>query len=215
MQSSDVLKKIGQLKIVPVVALESPDQAAPLSDALIAGGLPIIEITFRTVAAQSAIQSLCKRSDLLVGAGTVLNIDTVKKAVDAGAKFIVSPGFNPKVVSYCVQQGIPITPGACTPTEIEMALDHGLTAVKFFPCEAMGGLKMLKAIAPVFGMMKFMPTGGITAENLLSYLQFPPVLACGGSWIVTKELISAKRFDDITDLTRKAVAIAAQSTPTK
>ena len=211
MPSADVLQQIGGLKIVPVVALDSVDQAAPLSDALIAGGLPIIEITFRTAAAQSAIQALCKRTDLLVGAGTVLNIDTVKKAVDAGAKFIVSPGFNPKVVSYCVDQKIPVTPGACTPTEIEMALDHGLNAVKFFPCEAMGGLKTIKAISPVFPMMKFMPTGGITAENLLLYLQFPPILACGGSWIVTKDLIAAKNFAAITDLTRKAVAIASQA----
>jgi 2-dehydro-3-deoxyphosphogluconate aldolase/(4S)-4-hydroxy-2-oxoglutarate aldolase len=145
----------------------------------------------------------------------VLNVDTVKQAVDAGARFIVSPGFNPKVVSYCVEQKIPITPGTSNPTDIEMALDHGLSVVKFFPAEAMGGLKTLKAIAAPYGMMRFIPTGGITLANLADYLQFPKVLACGGSWMVTQELLGGRKFKDIAQITRNAVELAEKTRPTK
>jgi 2-dehydro-3-deoxyphosphogluconate aldolase/(4S)-4-hydroxy-2-oxoglutarate aldolase len=151
---------------------------------------------------------LAKRGDLLVGAGTVLNVDTVKRAVDAGAKFIVSPGLNPNVVGYCVEQKIPITPGIATPTEIEMALDHGLSVVKFFPAESIGGIKTLKAFSAPYGMIKFIPTGGVGPENLAEYLKFPKVLACGGSWMVGKELLSGKQFDRVRELTRQAVLMA-------
>jgi 2-dehydro-3-deoxyphosphogluconate aldolase/(4S)-4-hydroxy-2-oxoglutarate aldolase len=204
----EVLKKIADLRIVPVVALDSASDALPLGEALLAGGLPLAEITFRTAAAEESIRLLAGKSDLLVGAGTVLNVETVKRAVGAGAKFIVSPGFNPKVVRYCVEQNIPITPGTATPTEIEMALDQGLNVVKFFPAEAVGGLKTLKAIAAPYGMMRYIPTGGITPENLPTYLAFKPILAVGGTWMVTKELIAAKEFAKITTLTRQAVELA-------
>jgi len=211
--SKDVLKRIGELKIIPVVSIENASDAGALGDALLSAGLPLAEVTFRTEAAAEAIRLLASRGNILVGAGTVLNVDTVKRAVDAGAKFIVSPGFNPKVVSYCVQQEIPITPGTCTPTDIEMALDHGVKVVKFFPSEAVGGLKTIKLLAGPYGMMRFIPTGGITVENLESYLKFPPILAVGGSWMVAKDLIAAKRFDQITQLTREAVEAAKRARP--
>jgi len=205
---NDVLSRIAALRIVPVVSLEQAADAPALADALVAGGLPIVEITFRTDAAQQAIRQLAGRDNLLVGAGTVLNVDTAKRAVDAGARFIVSPGFNPKVVAWCVDAGVTITPGTATPTDIEMALDHGLSVVKFFPAEPLGGLNMLKAISAPYGMMQFMPTGGIGPENLAEYLRFPKVIACGGSWMAPKESIAAKRFAEITELTRQAVCIA-------
>jgi 2-dehydro-3-deoxyphosphogluconate aldolase/(4S)-4-hydroxy-2-oxoglutarate aldolase len=205
---NDVLSRIEALRIIPVVSIEQATDAPALGDALVAGALPIAEITFRTDAAEASIRALARRGDLLVGAGTVLNVETAKRAVDAGAEFIVSPGFNPKVVSWCIKTGVPITPGVATPTDIEMALDHGLTVVKFFPSEPLGGLKMLKAIAAPFAMMRFIPTGGIDASNLAEYLRFSRVLACGGSWMVTKELLGEKRFGQVTELTRQAVAIA-------
>jgi 2-dehydro-3-deoxyphosphogluconate aldolase / (4S)-4-hydroxy-2-oxoglutarate aldolase len=206
----DILSRIGELKIIPVISLDDAADAVPLGEALAAGGLPIIEITFRTQAAEQAIRALANGNQLLVGAGTVLNVDTAKRAVDAGAKFIVSPGFNPKVVSWCIGAGVAITPGTATPTDIEMALDHGLSVVKFFPAEAMGGIRMLKAVAAPYGMMRFVPTGGIGPENLEEYLKFPKVLACGGSWMAAKELIAERRFDKIRELTRQAVELAGR-----
>ncbi|HEY8748135.1 MAG TPA: bifunctional 4-hydroxy-2-oxoglutarate aldolase/2-dehydro-3-deoxy-phosphogluconate aldolase [Tepidisphaeraceae bacterium] len=208
MANGEVLNRIGELKIIPVIALEDASAAEGMGDALVAGGLPIAEITFRTAAAEQAIRTLSPRSEILVGAGTVLNVDTAKRAVDAGARFIVSPGFNPKVVSWCVSNNVPITPGTATPTDIEMALDHGLSVVKFFPCEAIGGLKTLKAIAAPYGMMRFIPTGGIDASNLGEYLKFPRILACGGSWMVSKEMLAEKQFGKITEISRQAVEIA-------
>jgi 2-dehydro-3-deoxyphosphogluconate aldolase/(4S)-4-hydroxy-2-oxoglutarate aldolase len=213
MPDGDVLKRIGELKIIPVVAIDDAGSAGALGDALAAGGLPIVEITFRTAAAEASIQSLASHKDLLVGAGTVLNVETAKRAADAGAKFIVSPGFNPKVVRWCIDNRVPITPGTATPTDIETALDHGLNVVKFFPCEAIGGLKTLKAIAAPYSMIRFIPTGGITAENLASYLKFAPILACGGSWMASKELLAERKFDEVTRLTRAAVEIADQARP--
>ncbi len=210
---NDLIQRLGQLKIIPVIAIEDAGDAAALGEALIEGGLPCAEVTFRTAAAADSIRTMARQPTLLVGAGTVLNVDTVKRAVDAGAKFIVSPGFNPKVVSYCVEQKIPITPGTSNPTDIEMALDHGLTVVKFFPAEAMGGIKTLKAIAAPYGMMQFIPTGGITLANLAEYLQFSKVVACGGSWMVTKELLAGKQFKQIAEITRKAVQLAEQTRP--
>lgn len=211
----DILSRIAALRVVPVISIEEAGDAPALGDALAAGGLPVAEVTFRTDAAEKSIRLLSARSDLLVGAGTVLNVDTAQRAVNAGAKFIVSPGFNPKVVSWCVKSGVPITPGTATPTDIEMALDHGLRVVKFFPAEQLGGLNMLKAIAAPYGMMRFVPTGGIGPENLAEYLRFPKVMACGGSWMATKELIAARRFDQITEMTRQAVEIAGKAQPPK
>jgi 2-dehydro-3-deoxyphosphogluconate aldolase/(4S)-4-hydroxy-2-oxoglutarate aldolase len=212
---NEVIGRLGQLKIIPVIALEDAGDAMALGEALIEGGLPVAEVTFRTEAASQSIRTMARLPDLLIGAGTVLNVDTVKLAVDSGAEFIVSPGFNPKVVSYCVDRQIPITPGTSNPTDIEMALDHRLSVVKFFPAEAMGGLKTLKAIAAPYGMMRFIPTGGITLTNLAEYLQFPKVLACGGSWMVTKELLAGKEFKQIAQITREAVELAEQTRPTK
>jgi 2-dehydro-3-deoxyphosphogluconate aldolase/(4S)-4-hydroxy-2-oxoglutarate aldolase len=170
-------------------------------------------VTFRTAAAAAAIGAMAKVPNLLVGAGTVLKVDQVKAAVDAGARFIVSPGFGPKVVGYCVENGIPIFPGCSNPTDIEMALDAGLSVVKFFPAEAFGGLKTLKAIAAPYSMMQYIPTGGIDPTNLTSYLAFSKVLACGGSWMVRNETIKAGRFDEVERGVREAVAIAARARP--
>jgi 2-dehydro-3-deoxyphosphogluconate aldolase/(4S)-4-hydroxy-2-oxoglutarate aldolase len=210
---SEVLDQLGKLKVVPVIALEDAADAGPLGEALAAGGLPVAEVTFRTAAAEQSIRTMSKQQGLLVGAGTVLNADTAKRAVDAGAKFIVSPGFNPKTVRWCLDNNVPITPGTATPTDVEMALDHGLTVVKFFPAEAIGGLKTLQAIAAPYGMMRFMPTGGITPDLLEKYLAFPKVVACGGSWMVTKELLAAKQFDRISELSRDAVQRADRARP--
>jgi 2-dehydro-3-deoxyphosphogluconate aldolase/(4S)-4-hydroxy-2-oxoglutarate aldolase len=203
---NEILKIIGEAGLVPVVKIDDAKDAVPLAEALVKGGLPVAEITFRTAAAEEAIKNMTlTRSDVLVGAGTVLNIDQVKRAVGAGAKFIVSPGFNPKVVEYCVNENIPITPGCSSPTDIEMALEYGINVVKFFPAEASGGLKALKAISAPYGMIKFIPTGGIDTANLNDYLSFNKIFACGGSWMVKDELIKSGNFDEITRLSREAV----------
>lgn len=206
-----VKQTLGNLKLVPVVKIEKAEDALLLGKALLNGGLPCAEITFRTTAAADAINSLSKNlPEMLVGAGTVLSVDQGKKAVDAGAKFIVAPGFNPKVVNWCLKQDIPIFPGVSTPTEIEMALDVGLTLLKYFPAEAMGGINMLKAISAPYGEVKFIPTGGLNAQNLGSYLHLPMVFACGGSWFVKSNLITAGNFEEITTLTKEAVSIVQQ-----
>jgi 2-dehydro-3-deoxyphosphogluconate aldolase/(4S)-4-hydroxy-2-oxoglutarate aldolase len=202
-----ILETIGQHRLVPIITIDSADHALPLADALVAGGLPVMEVTFRTPAAEASIRAIAKRGDVLIGAGTVLSVDLVKKAVDAGATFMVTPGFDPKVVEYCVSNKIPITPGTITPTDLSMALNHGVTTVKFFPAESFGGIKTLKAIAAPFGMMTFLPTGGITPATLRDYLSFKPVLAVGGSWFATRELLAAGRYDEIARLTRDAVAM--------
>ncbi len=200
-------------RIIPVVAIHEAENAHPLADALIQGGLPCAEITFRTEAAESVIKTLTQRQDILVGAGTVLTVEQAKTAIDAGAGFIVSPGFSAKVVEYCLDQAVPVTPGVCTPTEIQRALELGLNLLKFFPAEATGGLKTLKAICAPFTKMTFIPTGGINANNLGDYLAHPQVPAVGGSWMVKSRLISDRRFDDITQLTREALALAATVSP--
>jgi 2-dehydro-3-deoxyphosphogluconate aldolase/(4S)-4-hydroxy-2-oxoglutarate aldolase len=199
------LEKVLQMKIIPVVAIHDAGHSDALADALIKGGLPCAEITFRTAAAADAIRTMAKRGDMLVGAGTVLTIDQVKLAVDAGATFMVAPGLNPKVVGYCREHNIPIIPGVATPTDIETALDLGLKILKYFPAEAFGGLKTLKAISAPYTAVKFIPTGGITASNVIAYLEHPKVVACGGSWMVKSALIVAGQFDKITSLTREAV----------
>jgi len=203
-----VLEKIGELGIVPVVKIEKAEDALPLGRALIDGELPIAEITFRTSAAEESIKVLNKElPDLLVGAGTVLTIEQVKKAVSAGAQFIVSPGFNPKVVDYCIENNILITPGLNNPTQIEMALERGIDVVKFFPAEASGGLPLLTSMSAPYSGIKFIPTGGINLNNLIPYLSNKKVHACGGSWMVKDNLISSGNFDEITRLTKEAISI--------
>ena len=202
----DTLKRLKLLGIVPVVKLDNADDALPLADALIRGGLPCAEITFRTDAAEEAIRRVvAARPDMLVGAGTIITVEQAKRAIDAGSAFIVSPGFNPKVVQYCIDQGVPVTPGCINPTDIGLAVEMGLDVVKFFPAEQSGGLAAIKALAGVFGKVAFMPTGGISAKNLVEYLAFDKIIACGGSWMVKPELIAAGDFAAIETLTREAV----------
>jgi 2-dehydro-3-deoxyphosphogluconate aldolase/(4S)-4-hydroxy-2-oxoglutarate aldolase len=208
MKTTDVINRLAQLRVIPVIVLENAADALPLAEALLAGGLPCAEITFRTAAALEAIRVMAQVPGLLVGAGTVLKPEQAEAAADAGAQFIVTPGFNPRVVGYCVDHGIPITPGASNPTDISLALDHGLEVVKFFPAEAMGGLKTLKAIAAPFGAVRYIPTGGIEPSNLRDYLAFPKVVACGGSWIVKPEYLKARDWAVVTALAREAVAFA-------
>ena len=206
-----VLEQFGKIGIIPVVVLDDAKDAEPLGRALMEGGLPCAEVTFRTAAAEESIRIMSEKfPDMLVGAGTVLTIDQVDRAVNAGAKFIVSPGINPKVVDYCVKKGIPVTPGTCNPTNVETALEFGLDVVKFFPAEAAGGLKYIKAIAAPYVGMKFMPTGGINAENVKDYLKYDRILACGGSWMVKGDLIKAGDFEKIKELTAEAAAIVKE-----
>ena len=202
-----ILDQFKKMRVVPVVAIENAQDAMPLADALIEGGLPCAEITFRTAAAIDAMGIMAQRGDILVGAGTVLKIDQVKAAVDAGAQFMVSPGFNPKVVGYCVENNIAITPGICTPSDIEAALELGVEVLKFFPAEAFGGLKTLKAMSGPYTTVQFVPTGGINPANLVEYLQFPKTLACGGTWIAKTALISDGKFGEIVKNAREAVEI--------
>ena len=203
---NEILKQIGDYGIVPVVKLDNAEDALPLGKALIDGGLPLAEITFRTAAAEDSIRAMAKAyPDMLIGAGTVLTTEQVDKAVAAGAKFIVSPGLNPKVVKYCVERNIPITPGCSNPSDIEAAIELGLEVVKFFPAEACGGLAAIKAMSAPYGGIKFMPTGGINENNITSYLAFGKIHACGGSWMVKDALVKASNFEEITRLTREAV----------
>ena len=206
-----VLEKIQELGIVPVVVLEDAKDAKPLAQALCEGGLPCAEVTFRTAAAEECIRIMAQEfPDMLIGAGTVLTTEQVDRAVAAGAKFIVSPGINPKVVKYCVEKGIPITPGCITPSEVEIAIENGLEVVKFFPAEQAGGLAMIKAMAAPYVGMKFMPTGGISPENVREYLAYDRIIACGGSWMVKGDLIKAGNFDKIVELTKEAAAIVKE-----
>ncbi len=201
-----VLEQISKIGIVPVVKLDRAEDALPLAKALCAGGLPCAEVTFRTACAAEAIQIMTENfPDMCVGAGTVLNAAQVDAAVAAGARFIVSPGFNPKTVTYCIEKKIPVTPGISSPSEIEQAIELGLEVVKFFPAEQSGGLAKIKAMAAPYVNMKFMPTGGINAKNLTTYLDFKKIIACGGSWMVPGDLIDAGQWDKIEQLTREAV----------
>ncbi|MDF2473461.1 MAG: hypothetical protein K0R21_1243 [Anaerocolumna sp.] len=203
---NQALQNISKMGIVPVIKLDRAEDAAPLAKALCEGGLPCAEVTFRTDAAEESIKIMRKNHpDMLIGAGTVLTTEQVDKAMAAGATFIVSPGLNPKIVKYCVDKGYPITPGCTNPSDIEAAIELGLEVVKFFPAEAAGGLNMIKSLAAPYVNMKFMPTGGINAKNLLSYLDFSKIIACGGSWMVNEDLIKAGEFDKIRDLTKEAV----------
>ena len=208
---NEVLNRFSQIGIIPVVVLDDAKNAAPLGEALIKGGLPCAEVTFRTDAAEESIKIMAEQfPDMLVGAGTVLTIEQVDRAVNAGAKFIVSPGINPKVVEYCVKNNIPITPGTANPTNVETAIEYGLDVVKFFPAEAAGGLNYIKAIAAPYPQIKFMPTGGINEVNVREYLKYDRILACGGSWMVKGSLINAGEFDKICELTKNAAAIVKE-----
>ena len=201
-----VLEKLSKIGIVPVVKIDRAEDAVPLAKALCAGGLPCAEVTFRTGAAAAAIKAMTENfPDMCVGAGTVLNAAQVDAAVAAGAQFIVSPGLNPRTVKYCQEKEIPITPGTSSPSDIEQAIELGLDVVKFFPAEQSGGLAKIKAMAAPYVNMKFMPTGGINAKNLTTYLDFNKIIACGGSWMVPGDLINAGEWDKIEQLTREAV----------
>jgi 2-dehydro-3-deoxyphosphogluconate aldolase/(4S)-4-hydroxy-2-oxoglutarate aldolase len=200
-----VFERLGDLRLVPMVVIDKAEHAEPFGEALVAGGLPVVEVTFRTDAAEAAICALAKRGDLLVGAGTVLSTELVDRAIGAGAQFIVSPGTNPNVVEHCRIRSIPIVPGVATPTDIELALSHGADVLKFFPAENMGGVGTLKALAGPYPGVRFIPTGGITPEKLPSYLALPSVLACGGSWLAPRELLAAGDFEAIRKLIERAV----------
>jgi 2-dehydro-3-deoxyphosphogluconate aldolase / (4S)-4-hydroxy-2-oxoglutarate aldolase len=195
MNALDVLRRV---RVLPVIVLERADDAVPLADALVAGGMPIAEVTFRTAAAREAIRRIAtERPDVLVGAGTVLSPEQAQEAVDAGAQFIVSPGLNPAVVTYCQQIGVPIYPGVCTPTEIEQARELGLRVVKFFPAEVVGGAKFIEAIGGVYRDMEFIPTGGIRRDMLARYLATGRVVACGGSWMAPASWLNEGAFDKV------------------
>ena len=203
---NQMLKELYEIGLIPVIKIENPEDAVPLAKALIDGGLPAAEITFRTKCAAEAIRNITKvYPEMLVGAGTVLTTEQVDAAIAAGSKFLVSPGLNPKVTAYALSKGITMLPGCSNPSDIEAALELGLTTVKFFPAEAAGGLKMLKAMAAPYGQLNFMPTGGINADNLLDYLKFGKIIACGGSFMVKDDLVKEKKWDEITALTKNAV----------
>lgn len=202
----EIIEKIKAIGIVPVIKIDNAKDAVPLANALCEGGIPCAEVTFRTSAAKDAIKEISQNCpQMLVGAGTVLTPEQADEAVTAGAKFIVSPGLNPKTVKHCIEKGIPIIPGTANPSDVELAIELGLNVVKFFPAEAAGGLNMIKAMSAPYSNMLFMPTGGIGPQNLNSYLDFPKIIACGGSWMAPDTLISAGEFNKIRLLAKEAV----------
>lgn len=205
---SDIYKTIEEIGIIPVIKLKNVEDAVPLAKALVQGGIPIAEVTFRAEGAAQVISAMAQQvPEITVGAGTVLTKAQADEAIAAGAKFIVSPGLNPTVVSYVLEKGIPMIPGCMTPSEIEAALEMGLDKLKFFPAEASGGMKMIKAMSGPYGGVRFIPTGGISPANLETYLSSDKILAVGGSWMVKEDLLNAKAFDEITRLCREAVQI--------
>lgn len=202
----NIIEQLEKKRIIPVVVLRNIADAKPLAKALCDGGLPCAEITFRTEAALDCIQIMSEEfPDMLIGAGTILTTAHADQAIKAGAKFIVSPGFNPTVVKHCIKKKYPIIPGVNNPSDIEAALSFGLTFVKFFPAEASGGLEMIKALSAPYPQMRFMPTGGITPENLHTYLAFEKVAACGGTWMVKDELLKLQNFEEVKRLTEDAL----------
>lgn len=201
-----IVQRIYEIGIVPVIAIDDVEKAVPLAKALVAGGLPAAEVTFRTDAAEEAIRRITKEvPEMLVGAGTVLTKDQVDRALDAGSQFIVSPGFNPEITRYALDKGALMMPGTATPGEMEQAMSMGLDVVKFFPAEQNGGVAKLKAVAGPYRNLRWMPTGGVNAKNLMDYLSFDKIIACGGTWMVKKDLIDAGNFAEIERLTREAV----------
>lgn len=204
----DAAKRIEELKLVPVVKLNSAGDAAPVAEALCKGGLPVAEVTFRTLAALESIRIMRDRfPQMLTGAGTVVNVEQAEKAFEAGAQFIVSPGMSRAVIEFALGKGIPVYPGACTPTEIMTAMEYGLEIVKFFPAKQYGGLETIKALAGPFPSVRFMPTGGISQQNLKEHLACEKIVACGGSWMVNEGDIKAGNFDRVRELTAEAVSI--------
>ena len=200
-----VFEDIRKIGIIPVISIDDSGKAVPLAKALIAGNIPCAEVTFRTAQGEEAMRRISNEvPGILLGAGTVLKTEQVDKAIGAGAKFIVSPGFNPKVVSYCAGKGIPVIPGCSNPSDIEQALEMDLSVVKFFPAEQTGGLDYIRAVSAPFPSVYFIPTGGINAQNIAKYISFEKVLACGGSWMVSSELINAGEFDKITAICKEA-----------
>lgn len=206
----DIYEKLHKCGIIPVIKLEDADKSEALATALLDGGLDVAEVTFRTTSAPEVIRRISSSfPNMTVGAGTVLSVGQAEEAIACGASFIVSPGFNPKVVKWCLDHGVTIIPGIATPTELEAAMEMGLNVVKFFPAEAFGGLKTLKAISAPYGNIRFMPTGGISLDNLDRYLGFSKIIACGGSFMVTGDLIKNGDFSAITSISKKAAEIVA------
>ena len=206
-----ILDTIQRTGIVPVAVLDDTADAVPTAKALLAGGVDVMEITFRTAAAADSIKAVAENCpEMLVGAGTVVTLDQCKQALECGAKFIVSPGFEPEVAAWCVERNVPITPGCVTPTEIMAAMKLGLNVVKFFPAGVYGGLKAMKSLSAPFGGVKFIPTGGVDAKNLKEYLEAPFVHAVGGSWLCPKKEIAAGNFDAVTALCREASQIVRE-----
>ncbi|HLV00047.1 MAG TPA: bifunctional 4-hydroxy-2-oxoglutarate aldolase/2-dehydro-3-deoxy-phosphogluconate aldolase [Acidobacteriota bacterium] len=204
--TNKTLVEVRRLGIFPIIVINEAARAVPIGQALLDGGLPCAEVTFRTAAAADSIRMLAdKFPEMLLGAGTVLTVSQADEAISAGVRFIVTPGFNPRVVDYCIERGIDIYPGVCTPTDIEMALERNLTTVKFFPAEAIGGIPYLKAISAPYRMMHFIPTGGINYDNLIDYLSLPSVAACGGSWMVRKNWIEEENFAAIQQEVKRSV----------
>ena len=207
----DLIERIEATAVLPVIKIDNAKDAVPLAEALKKGGLPAAEVTFRTDAAEEAIKLIAENyPDFLIAAGTVLTPEQADKAMNAGASFIVSPGLNPKVVKHCKEKGYPVIPGVCTPSEVECALDLGLTYLKFFPAEAAGGVKMIKAMAAPYTKVKFMPTGGVSVKNIADYLGCKAVFACGGSWMVPADKIANGEFEEITKLTKEAVELVKE-----
>ena len=208
---TEMMQQLQKIGIIPVVVLNDVKDALPLAERLMKGGLPCAEVTFRTAAAEESIRKMAKEfPEMIVGAGTVLTTEQADRAISAGAKFIVSPGFNPKVTEYVLKKGVPMTPGVCTPTEIEAALQFDLDVLKFFPAEPAGGLKMIKALAAPYVGVSFMPTGGISAANVREYLAYDRIVACGGSWMVSGKLVKEGNFAEIKRLVREAADIVKE-----
>jgi 2-dehydro-3-deoxyphosphogluconate aldolase/(4S)-4-hydroxy-2-oxoglutarate aldolase len=208
---AEALATLSRIGLVPVITIDSPRDAVPLAEALLDGGIGCAEVTFRTPSAGEAIHGISSTcGELLVGAGTVLTVEQAEQATQAGARYVVAPGFDPAVVDWCQAHNVPVIPGVATPTEISMALARGLDLLKFFPAEAMGGVQMLRALSAPFASVRFVPTGGITAANLPQYLALPNVAACGGSWMAKESMISAGKFTEIARLSRQARAIVHQ-----
>ena len=206
-------ERISSIGVVPVIKLNNPEtDAVPLAKALCEGGLPVAEVTFRAAGADIAIRLMKEACpEMLVGAGTVLTTEQVDKAIEAGAEFVVTPGFDPEIVAYCVKKNMPIYPGCTTPTDYHAALKFGLEVLKFFPAEQSGGLAKIKAMSAPFPMFKVMPTGGISLKNLKEYISAPVIAACGGSYMVTAELIDNHKWDEITELCKKSVEIVKEA----
>jgi 2-dehydro-3-deoxyphosphogluconate aldolase/(4S)-4-hydroxy-2-oxoglutarate aldolase len=210
---NSILERLAELRLIPMVVMDKAELAGPFADALVEGGLPIAEITYRTPAAEAAIRALARRGDILVGAGTVLSAEQADRAIDAGAQFIVAPGTNPNVVDHVLKRGVTMCPGVATPSEIELAMSFGVTTVKFFPAETMGGVAMLKALGGPYPEVRFIPTGGITPELLPNYLRLASVVACGGSWMAPRHLLAEGKFEAIRCLIEDAQKILAGPPP--